>query len=298
MSTDRIVVAGSSGLIGTALVSSLRADGIDVTTLVRRAPRDENEIEWQPDRLQLDPAALAGARAVVNLCGASIGKLPWTRGYRAQLASSRLRPTRTIAATLRSLGPDAPAFVSASAVGFYGDRPGERLTETSEAGDTFLATLSADWEHEALQAGPAARVALLRTAPLLHPRGVLKPLMLLTKLGVSGPLGRGDQVWPWITLEDEVRAIRHIINEGITGPVNLSGPEHAMANDIGRGLARRLRRPFFLPAPAWALRLGLGADAADSLLLSDAIVAPDVLLTTGFRFMHGTLDEALDAATP
>lgn len=298
MSTDRIVVAGSSGLIGTALVSSLRADGIDVTTLVRRAPRDENEIEWQPDRLQLDPAALAGARAVVNLCGASIGKLPWTRGYRTQLASSRLRPTRTIAATLRSLGPDAPAFVSASAVGFYGDRPGERLTETSEAGDTFLATLSADWEHEALQAGPAARVALLRTAPLLHPRGVLKPLMLLTKLGVSGPLGRGDQVWPWITLEDEVRAIRHIINEGIAGPVNLSGPEHAMANDIGRGLARRLRRPFFLPAPAWALRLGLGADAADSLLLSDAIVAPDVLLTTGFRFTHGTLDEALDAATP
>lgn len=130
---------------------------------------------------------------------------------------------------------------------------------------------------------------------MIHPRGVLKPLIALTRLGVSGPLGTGTQVWPWISLDDEVRAIRHIIDEQLEGPVNLTGPTSATANDTGRALARRMNRPFWLSVPAWALRLGLGA-AADSLLLSDADVRPAVLEQSGFRFTHATAQEAVDAA--
>ena len=292
---SRVVVAGSSGLIGSALVRSLQADGVEVTRLVRRPPTRADELSWRPGE-PLDPGVLAGATAVVNLCGASIGKLPWTRSYRATLVTSRLAPTRTLAAAVRALGADAPLFVSASAVGLYGDRPGEALDESSVPGDTFLAGLCVEWERAAHAAGPEARVAILRTASLLHRAGVLKPLILLTKLGVSGPLGSGRQSWPWISLADEVAAIRHIIARGITGPVNLVAPAAASASEIGRGLASRMHRPFVVPAPRFALRLGLGRDAADSLLLADARVAPGVLSESGFTFSLPTLDAALDAA--
>lgn len=296
MRDDRVVIAGSSGLIGSALTRSLQADGIEVTRLVRRPARSTDEVQWQPDTTDLDPGVLAGATAVVNLCGASIAHLPWTSTYRTTLAASRLQPTMRLAQAIHALADDAPQFVSASAVGFYGNRPGETLTETSTAGDSYLAGLSADWERAALAAGPGARVALLRTASVLHPQAVLKPLLLLTRAGVSGPLGGGEQVWPWISLDDEVRAIRHIIDHGLTGPVNLAGPVPASANDIGRDLARRLHRPFVLPAPAWALRLALGRDAAESLLLADATVTPQVLTDTGFAFVHETAAEAIGAA--
>lgn len=293
--TGRIVVSGASGLIGRALVSSLRADGVEVSTLVRRAPRSEGETQWSPGDGALDPDALLGAEAVVALGGASVGRLPWTRGYRRELVDSRLQSTRTITTALRALRTDAPAFLSASAVGYYGSAPGEILTEDSPEGGTFLADLSGRWEAEARGAEDHARVALLRTAPVIHRRGVLKPLIQLTKLGVAGPLGPGTQIWPWISLDDEVRAIRHIIDAKVAGPVNLTGPVAASANDIGRAVAARLHRPFWLPAPAWALRLALGA-AADSLLLSDADVRPQVLERSGFRFTHTTAPEAVAAA--
>ncbi len=295
MSQGNIIVSGSSGLVGSALVRSLRTDDIGVTRLVRHEPRAVDEVRWDPQQ-PLDPAVLAGASAVVNLNGASIGRLPWTGGYRQQLVESRIRSTATLAAAIRQLGRAAPLFVSASAVGYYGDRPGERLTESASVGDTFLAELSADWEATALNVGPDARVALLRTAPILHPQGVLKPLVLLTKLGVSGPLGGGKQIWPWISLTDEVRAIRHVIDRGLTGPVNLTGPEPASANDIGRAIAAELSRPYVVPAPKWALRLALGRDAADSLLLSDANVAPEALLESGFEFEHPTVQRAVASA--
>lgn len=295
MSQGNIVISGSSGLVGSALVRSLRADDVGVTRLVRHEPRAEDEVRWDPEQ-PLDPGVLAGATAVVNLNGASIGRLPWTSGYRQQLVESRMLSTGTLAAAVSELGRAAPLFVSASAVGFYGDRPGERLTEAATPGTTFLAGLSEDWEAAALSAGQDAKVALLRTAPILHPQGVLKPLVLLTKLGVSGPLGGGRQIWPWISLTDEVRAIRHVIDQGLTGPVNLTGPEPASANDIGRAIASELRRPYLVPAPKWALRLALGRDAADSLLLSDANVAPEALLESGFAFEHPTVAGAVAAA--
>lgn len=298
-----VVIAGSSGLIGGALAESLLADGVPVVRLVRRPARGAtgdggpgiSEVEWHPDTSPLDPEVIEGAAAVVSLGGASIGRLPWTRRYREELRGSRIAPTRTLAAAIRRLGSDAPQFVSASAVGIYGDRPGEALDERSGPGDTFLARLCLEWELEARQAGSAARVALLRTASVLHPRAVLKPLIPLTRLGLSGPLGGGEQSWPWISLTDEVRAIRHVIDRGITGPVNLCGPEAATANEIGRALARRLHRPYLLPAPSWALRLGLGREAADSLLLADARVTPRVLDSSGFVFTHRDATSALAA---
>lgn len=292
---QRIIISGASGLIGSALTASLRSDGVDVITLVRRPPRTPAEVLWMPGERELDPEVLGGADAVVALGGASVGRLPWTPGYRRKLVDSRLETTKTLTTALRALRDDAPAFVSASAVGYYGSEPGEALTENSPPGETFLAALCVQWETEALRAQDHTRVALLRTAPLIHRQGVLKPMIQLTRLGLAGPLGPGTQVWPWMSLDDEVRAIRHIIDEGIVGPVNLTGPTAATANDIGRALAQRLRRPFWLPAPAWALRLVLG-DAAESLLLPDADVRPTVLEATGFRFTHRTAAEAVASA--
>lgn len=291
----KVIVSGASGLIGTALTASLRADGIELTTLVRRPPQSPQERQWMPGEQPLDPDVLAGAEAVVALGGASVGRLPWTRGYRRELVSSRLQPTKTLATAVRALGADAPALLSASAVGIYGSAPGEVLDETSPAGSTFLARLCVDWEDEARRAGDDARVALLRTAPVIHRRGVLKPLIQLTRFGVSGPLGPGTQLWPWISLDDEVRAIRHIIDEKLVGPVNLTGPTQASADDTGRALAERMHRPFWLPVPTWALRLALG-DAADSLLLADADVRPAVLSRTGFRFRYETVQDAVAAS--
>ncbi|MBO9625754.1 MAG: TIGR01777 family oxidoreductase [Microbacterium sp.] len=291
--TRRVVVAGASGLIGSALVESLRADGVEVTTLVRRKPSASGDVRWAPGEKALDPDVLAGADAVVSLGGASVGRMPWTRSYRRELVDSRVRVTRTVATAVRALGADAPPLVSASAVGYYGSAPGAVLDETSAAGDTFLARLCVRWEDEARRAGEHARVALLRTAPVIHRRGVLMPLVLLTRAGVAGPLGRGTQIWPWISLDDEVRAIRHVIDQELDGPVNLTGPEPASADDIGRALARAMRRPFWLPAPAWALRLGLGAGAADSLLLADADVRPAALEGSGFTFAHRTAQDAV-----
>lgn len=291
-----VVIAGASGLIGTALAASLRADGVEVTTLVRRPPRAPHEREWHPEVGGLDPAHLAGARAVVSLGGASVGRLPWTRSYRRELVSSRLEPTGTLARAIAGLGAEAPAFLSASAVGYYGSVPGARLTERSPAGDTFLARLCVDWEAEARAAGDQARIVLLRTAPVIHRRGVLKPMIRLTALGAGGPIGRGTQVWPWIGLSDEVRAIRHLIDHDVEGPVNLTGPTRATATETGRALARAMHRPFWLPAPAWGLRLALGRDATESLLTADADVRPAVLEAAGFTFETPTVEEAVRVA--
>lgn len=294
----RVVISGASGLIGSALTASLRGDGIEVRTLVRRAARDAGEISWDPGRAPLATSALEGADVVVNLNGASIGRIPWTASYKSTLLWSRLTPTRALATALRDLGADAPAFVSASAVGYYGSVPGVALDESAPPGDGFLPSLCVEWEHAALAAGDATRVALLRTAPVVHAEGVLKPLILLTRLGVSGPIGRGTQAWPWISLVDEVRAIRHVIDGDLAGPLNLTGPTRAVANDLGFALARRMNRPFALRAPAWAVRAILGADMADSVLTTDAHVVPAALEASGFAFEHPCVEDAVAAAVP
>ncbi|WP_243227191.1 TIGR01777 family oxidoreductase [Microbacterium sp. CIAB417] len=293
-----VVIGGASGLIGRALVASLRADGVRVTTLVRRPAQSPDEVSWLQDSEPLDPGALEGADAVVSLSGASVGRFPWTRSYKSTLLWSRLTPTRTLTRALRALGADAPAFVSASAVGYYGSAPGVRQDESSGPGGGFLSRLTVDWEQAAREAGDQTRVTLLRTAPVVHEQGVLKPLLLLTKLGLSGPIGRGTQAWPWISLDDEVGAIRHILAEEITGPVNLTGPTRATANDLGFALARRMNRPYVLRAPEWAVRAALGADATEALLTNDVDLVPGVLTSTGYRFTHPTVEDAVAAAVP
>ena len=298
--TQRIVLAGASGLIGRALAKVLRERGAELRLLVRREPTHRHELRWDPNggvpgRDVLD--ALSAADALISLGGASVGRLPWTSGYKRELRDSRLDTTRTLAAALRRLGDEAPpAWLSASAVGYYGSQPGKVLAEGSSAGDTFLARLCVDWEAAALEAADLSRVALLRTAPVVHPEGVLKPMIALTRLGLGGPLGPGTQRWPWISLQDEVGAIVHVLDAGLAGPVNLTGPEIATANDVGRALAKRLRRPFLVPAPSFALRLALGSDTAESLLLSDATVVPSALERSGFRFQHATPAEAIRAS--
>ena len=291
-----VVISGASGLIGSALAESLRADGVSVRTLVRHPAVDATESTWDPGSTLLDPDVLAGADAVINLNGASIGKIPWTRRYKSTLLWSRLAPTRTLATALRALGADAPAFVSASAVGFYGSAPGAVLDETAAKGQGFLADVCSDWEEAARRAEDVTRVALVRTAPVVDQGGVLAPLTTLTRMGVAGPLGSGTQVWPWISLIDEVRAIRHVIDQRISGPVNLTGAARAVMNDLGFALAQRLNRPYLVPAPAFALRAALGADMADSVLLADAHVVPSVLESSGFTFTHPTVESAVDAA--
>lgn len=291
-------MAGSSGLIGGALVQALRADGIPVTRLVRRAATAPDEVSWDPQRSPLHPDVLAGAKAVVGLNGASIGRFPWTRHYKHELVWSRLAPTQALASAVRALGADAPAFVSGSAVGYYPSVRGLRLTEESRRGDGFLADLCGEWEAAARRAGPAARVAFLRTAPVVHAEGVLKPLMVLTRWGVSGPIGKGTQVWPWISLEDEVRAIRHVIDTDLDGPVNLTGPQRATANDLGFALAMRMNRPFLVRAPEFGLKLVVGKDATEALLTSDMDVVPERLEASGFTFVHPTVKDAVAAAVP
>jgi hypothetical protein len=294
----RVVVAGASGLIGGALVDSLRADGVEVTTLVRRPAESAHEVEWLTGHEPLDPAVLDGAAAVVGLNGASIGRFPWTTSYKSTLLWSRITPTRALARAIRELGTDAPHFVSASAVGYYGTDAGARLTEDAPRGDSFLADLCGEWEAAAFGAGDDAGVAVLRTAPIVHEEGVLKPLLLLTRLGASGPIGPGTQAWPWISLDDEVRAIRHVIDARMEGPVNLSGPTRATANDLGFALAVRMNRPFLVRAPVWAMKLVLGADATEAILTSDAHVVPARLEESGFVFRHATVEEAVAAAVP
>lgn len=289
-------MAGASGLIGTALIHSLRADDIDVQILVRRPARAPHEIEWLTAGAPLDPSVLAGADAVIGLNGASIGRIPWTPEYQRELVRSRIVATSTLARAVRALGHDAPAFVSASAVGAYGSRPGVVLDESAPRGTGFMADLVAEWEAAALTAGDHARIVRLRTAPIVHPAGVLAPLLRLTRLGLGGPLGPGTQAWPWISLTDEVRAIRHILNTDLSGPVNLSGPHRATANDLGFALAVALNRPFLIRAPAFALRAVLGRAMADGLLLADAHVHPAALDASGFTFSHPTVEDAVAAA--
>lgn len=292
----RVVIAGASGLLGRGLSESLAADGIPVTWLVRREARTPDEVTWAPGERALAPEVLRGARAVVCLNGASIGRMPWTRRYQHELVWSRVSPTRTIAAALRELGDEAPLFAAASAAGYYPSVRGRIYDEMSPRGDTFLADLCGEWETAASAAGP--RVAHLRTAPVIHPQGVLAPLITLTRLGVSGPIAGGRQVWPVVSYTDAVRALRFVVDRALTGPVNIVSPERTTANDLGFALARRMSKPYLVPAPGFALRAVLGKDATEGVLTVDSHVTPAVLTASGFTFDQPRVDDAIAAVIP
>ena len=292
----RVLLAGASGTIGTEVVRQLEAAGHTAIRLVRREARGPQEVSWSPAEGRLDPAALDGIDAVVNLSGATISRVSWTAAYRRQILDSRISATRTLTQAMTAAATPPEAFLSGSAEGFYGDRPGETLTEDSSRGLGFLPEVVDAWESAARQAPAGTRVVLLRTGIVLAEKGALQPIRLLTNLGVAGPLGGGQQHWPWISLYDEAAAIVHLIaSSSLAGPVNLVGPTPATAERLMRYLARRSHRPYLLPAPRFALTLTLG-DAGRELLLASRRVSAARLQEDGFSFAHPRVNEAVDWA--
>lgn len=290
----KVLISGATGLIGTELIRQLKANGDEPISLVMRPARDESELEWHPPTLTLDPAALDGIDAVVNMAGATTGKIPWTKKYKQEIVTSRVNCTQTLVNAINASNNPPKVLVSGSASGIYGDRGDELLTEESGKGTGFLSDLAQQWEEIALQASPKTRVVLARTTMVMSRKlGALGKLLPLIKLGLGGPLGSGKQWWAWITVEDEVRAIRHLIAKSdATGPYNLTAPEPATCSDITVALAKGLRRPAFFRVPAWAMSLLIGEAARELLLCSQKMTA-DRLLATGFKFVHPTLKDGV-----
>jgi uncharacterized protein (TIGR01777 family) len=294
MSALRVGITGSSGLIGTALRRTLTDAGHTAVPIVRRAAR-AGEIEWDPSVGRLAAADLSDLDAVVNLAGVGIGDQRWTDEYRALILSSRIDSTDLLARTFAELGEDAPAaLVSASAIGYYGDRGEEVLTESSPAGDGFLPDVCVAWERAAEAAATNTRVAVLRTGVVLTPDGgALAKLLPLFKFGLGGRFGSGRQWWSWISLEDEVNAIVHAVTADVSGPVNLTAPNPVTNREFTDVLGDVLHRPTLLPVPAFGPKLVVGADLAQSLLFDSARVVPEALAASGFTFAHPELDGAL-----
>ncbi|MET9489951.1 TIGR01777 family oxidoreductase [Nocardia sp. NPDC006630] len=292
----KVVVAGSSGLIGTALVAALRRDGHEVTRLVRRPANARDEFRWDPASADLDERALRGADAVVNLCGAGIGRRRWNGSYKQELRDSRIVPTDVLASAAAAAG--VRTLVNASGVHYYGGDSGDRIvTETSPAGTGFLAGLCRDWEAAARPAADAGvRTILLRSAVVLARHGgMLGMLYPLYFLGLGGRLGSGRQYVPWISLDDEVGAILFALtDDSLSGPVNMVGPAPVTNAEFTRALGRALHRPTPLMVPAFALRMTVG-EFADEGILHGPRAIPTALEDAGYAFQHPTIGAALAA---
>lgn len=292
-----VAIAGSSGLIGSALVSALRAADHRVLRIVRRAPANSDELQWNPDSGEFDPSALEGVDAVINLCGVGVGDKRWSGSFKQSLRDSRIGPTEVVAAAVADAG--VPTLINASAVGYYGNT-GERVVdETAPAGGEFLSRLCLDWEAAALAAEDAgARVVLARSGLVLSPGGgVLSRLRPLFSLGLGARLGSGRQYMAWISLEDEVRGLLFAIdNSDLSGPVNFTGPAPVTNSEFTTALGRALNRPTLLQVPGFALRTLLG-EFADEGLLDGQRAIPAALERAGFVFHHNTIGEALAYAT-
>jgi uncharacterized protein len=292
----RVVMAGASGFLGTHLRAALAADGHDVVRLVRRPPEEPGEVSWQPSTGQLDPAALTGADAVVNLAGANIGR-PWTRRYRRVLRSSRIDPSGTIARTLAELpaGGRPRALLNASAVGWYGDTGDTPRSEDAPAGDGFMADMCRAWEGATAPAEESGvRVVKLRSAPVLHPGALLKPQVPLYRLGLGGRFGSGRQWLAWIALDDWLAAAKLLLDrDDLAGPVNLVSPGIVRNAEFSKALGRAVHRPAVLWVPGPALRVALDG-LADEVLFNHRVL-PGVLDQEGFPFQHPELDGALRA---
>ena len=289
----RIVMAGASGLIGTSMSETFRNAGHEVVSLVRREPASASQIQWDPAAGRLDPQALAGADAVVNLSGAGIGDRPWTRKRVDELFSSRLGPTRTLTEAMRQLDSPPPVFISQSGSGYYGDAGNTVLRENAPQGAGTLARICGQWEAAAAEAPPGVRVVVTRTGVVLsRSGGALGRLLPLIRLGVGGPLGNGRQFWPWVTLPDVSSAFLFLLESEVSGPVNVCAPEEADVNALVASLAHALHRPAALRVPAPVLRLVMRG-LAEELLLASQRVEPAVLSGAGFTWQHPTLARAV-----
>ncbi len=273
----RVLISGYTGLVGTEVAKQLRAAGHEAIKLERDEPNLAELIET------ID--------AVVNLAGATTGKIPWTKKYKEEIVSSRLETTKKLVAAINGAKRKPAVLVSGSASGFYGDCGDQWLDENSPKGNGFLSDLAAQWEAEAQKA--TTRVVLVRTTMVMsRSKGALGKLLPLIKLGIGGPLGSGKQWWAFISLQDEAAAILHLINNTKTsGAYNLTAPEPATCEQIVKSLAKGLRRPALLRVPSWAMKLLIGEAAVELLLCSQKMRA-DRLIESGFVFSHPTLEEA------
>jgi uncharacterized protein (TIGR01777 family) len=296
----KILIAGSTGLVGTALVTALARDGHTVCRLVRpessvgSGTKDGFDVAWNPATGELGGAGV-GPDAVVNLAGASIADGRWTSARKQLLRTSRIDTTRALVSALARMNARPSVLVSASAIGIYGDRGDETLTEESTPGEDFLAGLAQEWEAEALKAEALGiRVVLARFGIILaREGGALTKVMLPFKFGAGGKLGSGQQWMSWVMLEDVVRILRFAIEKtSIRGAINVVSPQPLQNTEFTRVLAKAMHRPALFPAPAFALQLALG-EMADALLLSSQRVAPRVLEKTGYQFLHADLSTAL-----
>ncbi|GIG69092.1 TIGR01777 family oxidoreductase [Phytomonospora endophytica] len=286
----RIVIAGSSGHLGTALVSRLHEQGHDVVRLVRREARTDDQISWDPYRRPLDPAVLEGADAVVNLCGAGIGDKRWTPAYKGLLQASRIEPTRVLAEAIAAAG--VPVLLNGSAVGYYGD--GGELPEVDEsapAADDFLGRLCQRWEAAAAAASDS-RVVFLRSTHVFGPGALmLKRLVPLFKMGLGGRFGNGEQYLPWISLLDWTRAVEFLLTNDVAGPVNLAGPTPITNREFVAALAGALGRPAPWAVPGFALKIAAGEAAVE--LLRGVRVRPRALEDAGFVWEHASMTDTL-----
>lgn len=290
----RILISGAGGLIGSALRSQLEADGHEILKLVRRERRASDEYRWFPDARVIDPALVASVDAIVNLSGASTGRLPWTSSYKREILRSRVDATWTLADAIVNSPTPPSVFLSASAVGFYGDRGPEALDETATKGEGFLSDVVDAWEQAAHIAAHTTRVVTFRTGLVVGDGGAFTPLQLLTKFGLGSTLGTGDQYWPWISLHDEAAAIRHLLTSDLSGPVNLAGPTPAQSREVTTDLAEAMHRwhPWRIPEPVVKLAL---REPGQELLLASQKSVPRKLLDDGFTFEHTTVQQAIQA---
>ena len=292
-----VAITGASGMIGAALARALAAGGLRVLRIGRR-PGAGSDLLWDPAAGRIDAASLEGVDAVVHLAGESIASGRWTRERKLRIRESRTQGTTLLARALAALDRKPQVLVSVSAVGIYGDRGDELLTDTSAPGTGFLPDVARAWEASADPAREAGiRVAHPRLAAVLsRSGGVLGRLLLPFRLGLGGPIGRGAQWMPLVSLDDAIGAIRHLIDSpGLSGPFNVSLPAPVTNREFSAALGRALHRPAILPVPPAALRLAYGA-LADELLIASAKVVPAGLEAAGYRFQHPDIDSALQAA--
>lgn len=290
----RILISGSTGLIGSAFIRAASAAKHTPVPLVRKRAIPSS-VFWDPENGTIDSAALEGIEAVVHLAGESIAARRWTAAQKKRILDSRVKGTVLLASALARMNPRPRVMISASAIGYYGDCGDRKLTESSPAGSDFLASVCREWERAtAAASGAGIRVVLLRTGLVLAKEGgALAKMVMPFKLGVGGRIGSGKQYMSWIDLEDEVQIILHCIqNESMQGPVNSAGPAAVTNSEFTRTLGRALSRPAAFPLPAFVARVMLG-EMADALLLSSQRVEPAKLLASGYAFRHTNLEETL-----
>ncbi len=292
MSTpQRIAITGASGLIGSALVGYLKSEGHTVQRLVRRTPIAPDEVQWDPKSGFVDLEPLRGVEAIIHLAGAGVGDKRWNKKYKAEILNSRLLGTTAIAHAVTELAPQV--FISASAIGWYGESGNRAVIESDKCGDDFLAAVCREWEGAA-DLAQNTRTVKIRTGLVLDPTGgALGKMLPLFRFGLGGKMGNGKQWWSWITLHDLIRAIAFLLERDIAGPVNLTAPNPVTNQEFTSALARAMRRPALFPAPAIALKIALGGFSSE--ILGSKKVVPQSLTDAGFEWDYPHISSALAA---